>query len=239
MNQKGWTEYTDERFKGKNKIRYNQDSAGIQHSIDKGAKYLIINGMHEIYDKAYLQSYCRNLKGKYRDVLIFDLKSKLINFNVRNRLIEKTYHCSAESLAADHYKFVDDADTLVLFDNGDTRTDEFAHAGKYACKLSSTSPYGMTIKLKDLKEGESLSIMVWRKIKERSSAVLVASANTPKPYYNADFKIISSAQGWEKLSMEVHINSELARHELVIYAYNPDPEPVYFDDLEIVRYGEP
>lgn len=49
MNQKGWTEYTDARFNTGTKIPYNQDSAGIQLSISRGAKYLIINGISEIH----------------------------------------------------------------------------------------------------------------------------------------------------------------------------------------------
>lgn len=36
--------------------------------------------------------------------------------------------------------------------------------------------------------------------------------------------------------MEFFIPSELTDQELVIYVYNPDTDPVYFDELEIIRY---
>src|SRR5665811_2126527 len=75
-------EYTDARFNKGNPRPYNQDSAGIQHSIDKGAKYLIVNGIKELYNKPYLQSYCTHLAGNYNNVLIFNLKNGSRNFNL-------------------------------------------------------------------------------------------------------------------------------------------------------------
>jgi hypothetical protein len=235
MNQKGWTEYTDARFHRGEMIRYNQDSAGIQRSIDKGASYLIINGIQELYSKPYLQSYCTYLAGNYNNVLIFDLKNSERNFNPEKLIVNKIFYCDAESLSNDRRFFLSGTDS-ALFQNGITRSDEFAHSGKYSSKLNAGTPYGMTIKFKDLKNGESLKICAWRKTTGKSTGGLIAS-NSPYYYYNNEYKIIErDSSGWEKLSMEIFILSEMANQELVIYAYNPGTDPVYFDDLEIIRY---
>ncbi len=76
MNLKGWTEYTDAKFNKGERIPYNQDSVSIQQSINKGAKYLIINGKNEVANKPYLRSYCTRLIGEYKSIFIYDLRGK-------------------------------------------------------------------------------------------------------------------------------------------------------------------
>ncbi|MCX6233160.1 MAG: hypothetical protein NT175_00330 [Bacteroidetes bacterium] len=174
MNQKGWTEYTDERFNRGKRIHYNQDSIGIQSSIDKGAKYLIINGVKELYTKPYVQSYCSNLIGHYNNVLIFNLKDSGNNFNIVKRTIDTIFKCNAELLSSDRQFFISEIDN-TLFQFGTTQSDEFAHTGKYSSKIDASSPYGMTIKFKDLKNGESFAISVWRKTNDKSKSGLIAS----------------------------------------------------------------
>ena len=235
MNQKGWTEYTDARFNRGERIHYNQDSVGIQHSIDKGASYLIVNGIKELYSKPYLQSYCTHLAGNYNNVLIFNLKNSIINFNLEKRTIDKKITCSAELLSSDKQFFLCETDS-TLFQNGNTRSDEFARNGKYSSKLNANSPYGMTIKFNDLKNGESLVISVWRKTDNMSKSGIIASSSTFQ-YYNNEYDILETdPNGWEKIIMKIFITSEFVNQELGIYVYNPNQDPVYFDDLEIIRY---
>jgi hypothetical protein len=237
MNQKGWTQYSDARFGKEKQIRYNQDSTGIQRSIDKGAKYLIINGIAELYNNAYLHNYCSNLAGRYNNVLIFNLRDKKKNFSIKGQVIDKIYKCNAELLSEDHKSFISDSDSTFLFQNGETRSAVFARSGKYSCKLSESSPYGMTARFNNLKFGESITIIVWRKKDDKSAGGIIASANSEKPYYNGEYTIIDTDPGgWEKLSMEVFITAELAGQELTVYVYNPNPKAAFYDDLEITRY---
>jgi hypothetical protein len=235
MNQKGWTEYTDAKFNRRTHILYNQDSIGIKTSIEKGAKYLIANGISELYEKAYLQSYCSSLKGNYGNVLIFDLGNTERNFNLKKRTIDTIIKCNAELLSADKQFFVSEIDTILL-QFGSTQSDKYAHSGKFSSKLDASSPYGMTIKFDKLKNGESFKILVWRKADDKLKGGLIASSS-PNLYYNNEYKILQTdSNGWDHICMEFFITSELTNQELVIYVYNPDPDPVYFDDLEIIRY---
>jgi hypothetical protein len=233
MNQKGWTEYTDARFNRGPLIPYNQDSVGIQCSIKKGAAYLIVNGIDELYKKPYLQNFCTDLAGHYKNVLIFKLKKRNRNFTIDKRAIDKSFYCNAERLSDDQQYFLSDNDSAI-FQNGNTRTSDFSHSGKYSSKLNSTTPYGMTIKLRNLKNGESFAIDVWRTADESGNSGLVASSDS---FYIGGYKVIEkNKEGWERIKMEIFISKELSGKDLVIYAYNPNPEPVYFDDLEIIRY---
>jgi hypothetical protein len=235
MNQKGWTEYIDAKFNRGTKVPYNQDSAGIQSSIDKGARYLIINGIKELYNKTYLQSFCTNLAGRYNNVLIFNLRERTRNFTLEQRQIEKIYRCNAECLSADGLNFLNEFDS-TLFQSGTTRSDLFARNGKYSSRLHAFEPYGMGIKLKDLKFGESFVITVWKKGKVKSKAGIVVSSS-PNPYYNYVFNPMETdSGGWEKILMEFSVPAGLINQELGIYLHNPDTDTVYFDDLEIIRY---
>jgi hypothetical protein len=237
MNQIGWTEYTYRRFIRGEPVYFNRDSAGIRNSIDNGAKYLIINGIEELYKKAFLKDYCKNLAGQYKNVLIFDLKRATHNFNLRERTVKKVYSCDAENLTVDQGSFISDSNDAYLFRNGENQSDDFAHNGRYSSKISERSPYGMTIKFNDVKDGESFAISVWRKTNGKPAGGVVASANTPIPYYNGEYKIIQTdREGWEKLYMEFFVTSELVNQELLIYLYNPYRDPAYFDDMHIIRY---
>ena len=65
MNQRGWTEC----------IGINRDSSGIQASINRGAKYLIVNG-NETLGRSYLKSFLTHKFGQYGNVHIFQLQKR-------------------------------------------------------------------------------------------------------------------------------------------------------------------
>ena len=235
MNQKGWTEYTDSKFSKSEPVRYNQDSAGISASIRKGAKYLVMNGISELYRKPYLKPFCTNLAGKYHNILIFNLKSPVKNFNPGERKISLILSCDAEKVTADRKIFIGSPEGTE-FRNGETQSKEVAHSGQFSAKLNADNPYGMTISLKNLLNGESFLISAWRKTTKSAKGGLVASGNS-NAFYNGEYKVIeTTASGWEKIQMEVFISAELAGKELSVYVYNPEKDAVYFDDLEIIRY---
>ena len=168
-------------------------------------------------------------------MLIFDLKDSTNNFTLTNRIPEVIYHCNAELRSTDSLYFISATDSS-LFEFGKSQSSDFAHSGRYASKLSSDAPYGMTIKLSNLKNGESIVISIWRKTNNSSKGGLIASSSTIQ-YYNNRFKVVEKgSSGWEKIMMEVFVSSKLENKELTIYAYNPDTEPIYFDDFEIIRY---
>jgi hypothetical protein len=235
MNQKGWTEYVDARFNIGKPIRYNIDSAGIQSSINKGAKYLILNGYDNLYTKPYLQSYCKNLVGHFNNVLIFNLRNKTVNFELKKKTIKHIYLCDNEHLTQNLKYFRSNMDSLY-FDNVSARSSEFAHSGKYSSKIYANSPYGMTCKINNLNYGESLLIKVWEKTLGKSNCSIIVSSSQNN-FYKSDYKIIQSvSDNWKQISMEVFVSEELNNHEIIIYVYNPNQKPTYFDDLEIIYY---
>lgn len=238
MNLKGWTEYTDAKFNRGVPIHYNQDSAGIESSIRNGARYLIVNGIEELYKKPYLQSVATHLTGTYHKILIFDISGRdKRNYTLPEQSLWRKYTCKAEMKDPEGHHFPDSVDSTVLFANAETQSPDVAYSGRYSCKLTQQSPYGMTLKLNDIEAGERFEITVVRKSFQRTTAGIIASVDAPQPYYNNNDKLLSiEPGGWQKLQLNVFATPEMAGKELVIYVYNPENQPVYFDDLEVLRY---
>jgi hypothetical protein len=63
MNQPGWTEC----------YSLNRDSASVQQSIDRGAKYLLIASCEDLDSRPYMRSFIHDPCGRYGSVLIFRL----------------------------------------------------------------------------------------------------------------------------------------------------------------------
>jgi len=232
MNQKGWTEYIDARLNNGTSIIYNGDSTGVQLSVNKGAKYLILNNMGELIKKPYLQSFCTHLKGRYNNVLIFQLGNQVPNFSLNNRKMEEVLQCDAETVSSDSTFFI--GDNYTIFKEGNTRSCDFSYHGNYSCRLNSKNNFGMGIKIKYLMYSESFKVSVWRKKVGKAEGFIIASGGT---YYNQESKLIKrELSGWEEINKEFIIPNELVGKEVDIYLFNPSADPVYFDDLIITRY---
>lgn len=232
MNQKGWTEYIDSRLNRGVPIYYNRDSAGIQLSVNKGAKYLILNNIEELFRKPYLQSFCTHLIGRYNNVLIFQLDKHVPNFNLSYCRIEDVLSCDAETVSSDSNFYIGDNHTI--FKDGNTRSNDFSYRGNYSCRLDSKNSFGMRIKVKNLEYGESFKVSVWRKKVGSSGGFIIASGGS---YYNNESNVVKrDLFSWEEMNKEFLIPNELVGKEVEIYLYNPSDDPVYYDDLMIIRY---
>lgn len=229
MNQKGWTEYIEANFNRGALYHYNADSLSVSESIRKGAKYMIVNGIGELYAKPYLQSFCTYLLGNYNNVLIFELNRKERNFDLKYRELKALYFCDAETLTTDSQQYINTQGQL--FAGGDTQSSRYQLSGQFSCQLDANHPYGMTLKLNELKKGESIKMNVWRKISDKKESTLIISGDN---YYNNDYKVVSKdSLGWEKLEKELFISSDLEGKELGIYLFYNGKDTVYFDDFSV------
>lgn len=230
MNQKGWTEYTDMHFNNGEAYHYNSDSSSIQNSIKHGARYMIINGISELYKKPYLQPFCHFLYGKYNHVLIFKLNTNETNFSLKSRQLKAKYFCDMETLTEDGKYFTNEQGQLFEF--GKCQTDQFSYSGKYSIQLNKDNPFGATFRIKNVQPGESLKISVWRKAENDQGTIILSSDGL----YHNHFNTIETKNDWEKLEEKFFIDDNLGGKELTIYLYNPNEKSVFFDDFEVDYY---
>jgi len=236
MNRKGWVEHVETQFGEGEKILYNRDSAGIQHSIDKGAKYMIVKDMEELIVKPYLQSYTTNLVGKFNKILIFDLKNRKTNFTVPERKTVQILSCDAEHVTNDNTHFISLPDSF-LFEYGITQSNELAWSGIYSSKLNSSHPYGMTITLLKVKTGESFEMEV-KYYGIPKEGLIIASGLTPDLfYYNENAIIPDKKSEWFNISTGFFVPPEMDGKEMKIYLWYRGNDSAYFDDFKITRYS--
>ncbi len=231
MNQKGWTEYVDKQFNKGQTIRYNSDSVTLVQSINKGAKYLVLNGIEHLYEKPYLNAFCYDTLGTYHKVYVFILRSADTNFVLPQLRPKQHLFCDAETTTADGAYFSNDS---VLFEYGTTQSGDFAVGGTYSSKLHAGAPYGMTLRFTGVETGETFKVNVWRKNLPGAEGHLLASlAGTTFSNYQV---LETNEQGWELLELTIYINNNYAGNELVVYLHNPANTAAYFDDFEITCY---
>lgn len=233
MNQKGWTEYTDYHFNSGKKTRYNQDAAGIQKSIENGAKFLIIYGVQQLYEKPYLQNFTHYLLGSYQDVLIFDVTRSETNFSLGNQEIIQHYYCSADSVNENGNYFWSESG---LFQNINNQSSTYSQSGKYSVEVHSQVPYGMTLEIDNVQFGESFQISYWAKKTNPESAQLIASSEPNLFYYSESTVLETDSSNWQIREMNFFIPYSIQNQTLKVYFYNPEETPAYFDDLEILRF---
>lgn len=141
-------------------------------------------------------------------------------------------YCNADSLTSDFSRFINSNRT---FGGGWLHSGEQARSGSRSVKLDTENRFGLEYTLTDLKAGDRYRISVWR-YGDYYESHLVVAAPKPELYYKSvNDNIRSDESGWRQLVMYVTVPGELGSDPLKVYLWNSGSQPVYFDDLEIVK----
>jgi len=143
------------------------------------------------------------------------------------------YACDAEqvSLSMTGKVFLGGGNT---FSRGDLQSNEAARSGQYSCKLHKGNDIGMSCRLQDLIPGEYVEVSIWMFGDEGLGSIVLSHGSD---YYKRIFvPVVVDSSGWQKLSYNLAVMEPI--DELVVYGYNADTTPVYFDDLLVKRLPE-
>jgi len=145
-----------------------------------------------------------------------------------NILIE----CGAEQWKGE--QFLDISNTYKL-SNANGRTKEEKRSGEYALKLTKDVPYGMTIVIDNIKRDDFIRVTVWQK----GAGHICASDDIADGFYRAEnTPILTDSLGWQKISLEFYIPNNYSSSTLKLLLCNFGENPVYFDDLTIIKERE-
>jgi len=144
------------------------------------------------------------------------------------------YFCGAENLTQTGNDFFFD-DQKGKFTGSGYQESDSVYDGKYSLRLDSKNPYGMSIKLLDVKAGEYFETSIWIK-NPVGQATLIASitGNSNYSMHTTDMHKIAEKDGWTNYFMS--FGFEAAIDTLVIYPFSAG-ESHYFDNLEIKRFA--
>jgi len=141
--------------------------------------------------------------------------------------------CDAEEVSKDQLFCI--SRDGYRFEMGGTRTNEKAHRGKFAAKLTPAHPYAMTLTLDNLKPGATYEVSAWRWGGDKDG-YLVAGCEDSKIFYTqGNSAIPGEANGWRKVLMDFTLPNGISGKKMKIFAWNSGQSTMYFDDLEIIK----
>lgn len=102
-------------------------------------------------------------------------------------------------------------------------------------KLTKKKPYGFTKFICDFKKEEYFHISVWRQGDNENGILVADGLNDSEFYHVQDKPSIVDSNGWQLLTLDIHIPPYHDFNELRIYVWNKGAKPIYFRDLKIKR----
>ncbi len=144
-----------------------------------------------------------------------------------------SYNCDAEQVDSSGNYFINSLGQKFKF--GNTQSNEFAHSGLYAAKLTGDSPYGFTCYLSEVQIHDRYKISTWLYNNNNSEAGLVLSS-PDRNLYKFESTPVERDGNWFKIEIDYTVTKETDNKDLKIYCWNKNGHiPAYFDDLTIKR----
>ncbi len=107
--------------------------------------------------------------------------------------------------------------------------------GNNIVKLHKRNPFGFTQSIYDFKEEDYFHVSVWR-LGDNDEGILVADGmNDARFYYAQDKPCFIDTNGWQLITLDIHIPPHSNFNELRIYVWNKGKDIIYFRDLEIEK----
>lgn len=146
--------------------------------------------------------------------------------------IPDSLKCDYEILTGDG-KFFFSTDQRFFLGKPHLRSDEMARSGNYSLKLTAEDQYGSDFMLR-ARIGETYLLSAW-KYPADSEGRIVFAAQKETAFYNVVRRVVEiDENGWARIETEVTIPDGV-QGMLKVYLWNNGSEPLYFDDLKIVR----
>jgi hypothetical protein len=102
-------------------------------------------------------------------------------------------------------------------------------------KLNKRNPFGLRQSIYRFKEEDYFHISVWR-LGDNEDGILVADGvNDPKFYHTQKKPCLTDSNGWQLITLDIHIPPHYKFNELRIYVWNKGKDNIYFRDLKIER----
>jgi hypothetical protein len=229
MNQPGWAIKDYPALTRKTEIR---DSLMMARYIQIGAKYLITGNINVLSRHIALVPYTRTLYAKYRNIFIFSLPPRELNFLLSDSLRSMLHiSCDAEKTdSTGSYALYDDMVHRAIA--GGFISTNIAHSGERSIMVNETRPYGFTT---SLKAGAFDRITVSAcQYPVDTNCYLVVSSHNGSQFNIAQQEIIASeSSGWLNVTCQADIPATFDGDSITVYFWNSGENDVFIDDFEI------
>ena len=112
------------------------------------------------------------------------------------------------------------------------KTNKYARSGEYSVELySGKKQFALHYTYSPIELGDEIIVSIWRRKNKSNFGVLYISTGESGKHYKRES--VKTEGDWELLEKRIKIQRELSDNQLNIYVWNPKPQKVYFDDLNI------
>jgi uncharacterized membrane protein len=210
----------------------------------KDAEYIFFS----VYDNYFMLSHMENEKRRNeylfspeweiiaKEFPVFLLKKKGTDATESKHIVDLNFQkdtiiCGYEKVdSVNNIVFFNDSTPAVHIKKIDTN---ISKCGNASLMLDAENQYGTTVKFEDAENMEYIYATVWYK-SVADHANIVASCGSRFYYLNGKPESETS-EGWKKLALGFWVPQHLDLENLTVYLWNSGPEPVYFDEFEIVK----
>ena len=114
---------------------------------------------------------------------------------------------------------------------GKGQTNENAKRGLFALKLDGNNKFGANLDLFEVKKGAEIEAKAWRKLGSKNGGIVISGLPGEDDLYKQSSEIIQEKDGWGLIKLVFRANQDYKK--ISVYLFNPENEPVFFDDLSI------
>ncbi len=148
--------------------------------------------------------------------------------------------CNAEQTNQKGDKFVAVDDSTALFNDASRRTNLQSRSGSFSVlTIPKKKAFAFGYQIKHTGPDWYFKVSVWRKSKDGKGALVAAAKNTDLLYLAVTTPVERTADGWERLEMDVFTPPSFVNERLSFYVWNNDTDTVYYDDFTIERFHKP
>lgn len=196
--------------------------------------YLISHEINEQNRNNYLSD--PNWEIVARDFPVFLLKLKGTSKTGEIKVDQRGSHSDTLSC---NYEKIDTLKGTILFENNqkaDTLiylTSEKSHSESHSLKLTGEKPFNTSIKMKDIDRIAYLQISAWCYCEENHANIVASSGKVF--YIGSNTYAEEVPSGWKKIVLNFWVPRELDPNDFSVYLWNSGTQPVYFDDLQVIK----
>lgn len=115
------------------------------------------------------------------------------------------------------------------------QSSRYAYKGKYSIELSKpNNSYGFSTQVQGIYVGDRIKVRVWMCSPQKEIGRLAVTSLDGKSVY-VQSTMFENTDGWQPIEVDLTILEPLENNALKIYCFNFNEQPIYFDNLSIVK----
>jgi len=195
--------------------------------------YLMSSEENEKHREQYLNSPNWEIIAKAYPVFLLKKRDRPISIISKNQ----PFNQISDTLVC-HFENIDLQKNYILFSNGE-RADAATHlshneflSNSSSICLTKKEPFSLGIHFDDIDSIGKIEISVWVKGPVKNAFIVL---DNKKGFYRKSNNISEEKDGWQKIVLNLRLPEDIDRDELIVYLWNAGSEPVYFDDLQLIK----